>query len=124
MLSLKSVLLFSEDPKGLSSFYGKVLGKKPDMEFEGYNGYSAGGLWLVIGPHDKVKGASANPERIMLNFETTDVAGEFDRIKGLGARVVAEPYGMGEGESAERIATFADPDGNFFQLMTPMPEGG
>jgi predicted enzyme related to lactoylglutathione lyase len=62
------------------------------------------------------------PGRIILNFETLDVQGEFDRIKGLGAAVQQEPYQPG-GESAPQmwIATFKDPDGNFFQLASPMP---
>ena len=42
---------------------------------------------------------------------------EFDRIKKLGAEVISEPYKMGEGNFW--IATLADPDGNYFQLMTP-----
>jgi hypothetical protein len=40
--------------------------------------------------------------------------------------VIAEPYQMG-GESDEltaSIATFADPDDNYFQLLSPMPEQG
>ena len=41
---------------------------------------------------------------------------EFERIKGVGAAVIAAPYQIGEGW----IATLADPDGNYFQLMTPM----
>jgi len=53
---------------------------------------------------------------VMLNFETAQVQQEFDRIKALGAAVVAAPYKMGEGW----IATLADSDGNYFQLMTPM----
>jgi predicted enzyme related to lactoylglutathione lyase len=37
--------------------------------------------------------------------------------------VVQEPYTPGEGEDG-LIATFSDPDGNYFQLMSPMsPEG-
>lgn len=56
----------------------------------------------------------------MLNFDTDDVKGEFDRIKKLGVAVIAEPYQM-EGFDMW-IATFADPDGNFFQLMTPWEE--
>jgi predicted enzyme related to lactoylglutathione lyase len=54
----------------------------------------------------------------MLNFETPQVVEEFERIKAIGATVIKEPYGMGEGEGS--IATLADPDGNFFQLMNPM----
>ena len=43
---------------------------------------------------------------------------EFERIKGLGTKVVAEPYRMDENQEG-LIATFADPDGNYFQLMSP-----
>ena len=40
-----------------------------------------------------------------------------------GATVVQEPYSPGE-EMDGLIATFTDPDGNYFQLMSPMgPEG-
>ena len=65
-----------------------------------------------------MKGKSKNRERIMLNFETHDVPGEFERIKNAGAIVIAEPYQMGDDPDGW-IARVADPDGNFFQLMTP-----
>jgi predicted enzyme related to lactoylglutathione lyase len=48
------------------------------------------------------------------------VKGEFDRIKGLGAAVQQEPYQPGGAEEMW-IATFEDPDGNYFQLASPMP---
>ena len=54
----------------------------------------------------------------MFNFETRDVKGEFERIKKLGAAVVAEPYHPGE-DPKGTIATFSDPDNNYFQLVTP-----
>ena len=44
---------------------------------------------------------------------------EFERIKKLGAAVVAEPYPPAE-DPKMMIATFADPDNNYFQLVTPM----
>jgi predicted enzyme related to lactoylglutathione lyase len=52
----------------------------------------------------------------MFNFETTSVKEEFERMKAAGAKVIREPYEMGGG----MIATLADPDGNYFQLVTPM----
>lgn len=116
-LNFNSVLLFSEDPEKLSNFYGKVLQKEPDMADGGYFGYMAGSTFLTLGSHDKVKGKNSHPERFMINFESEDVVGEFERIKELGAKVVAEPYQM-EGMDGW-IATFEDPDGNFFQLMPP-----
>ena len=57
----------------------------------------------------------------MFNFETDDVKKEFERIKEIGAHVIKEPYSMDENDDQSQIATFADPDGNYFQLMTPMP---
>jgi predicted enzyme related to lactoylglutathione lyase len=117
MLDLSSILVFSEGPKKLAEFYEKVLQKAADFEDEGYYGFSAGSTFLMLGPHQKVKGRSPNPERLIFNFETDDVKGEFARIRDLGAEVVAEPYQM-EGSNGW-IATFADPDGNYFQLMTP-----
>jgi predicted enzyme related to lactoylglutathione lyase len=62
-----------------------------------------------------VKGDTNEPQRIILNFETADVRGEFERIRGLGAEVVKEPYEMG----GATITPFGDPGGNSFQLMSP-----
>jgi len=46
--------------------------------------------------HSEVHGPNKNPQRILFNFETSDVKGEFERMKGLGAQVIAEPYSMGD----------------------------
>ena len=118
MLNLNSVMIGSSDPKTLAAFYEKVLEKKPDMVEGDWYGYSVGACYLSIGAHSKVTGLAKNPERIMFNFETKDVVGEFNRIKALGATVIAEPYSMEEGKEPG-IATLADPDGNYFQLMMP-----
>ncbi len=118
MLELNSILVFSENPKALSDFYKKVFQKEPDWKENEYTGFAAGKGFITIGPHEKVHGKNPNPERFMFNLETEDVKGEFERIKGLGASVIAKPYKPGEVEDMW-IATFADPDGNYFQLMTP-----
>lgn len=117
MLNLNSILIGSEHPEKLREFYQKILGKKPDMDQGGYFGFLAGNTFLSFGPHDKVKGKSKNPERMIFNFETKEVKREFKRMKQLGARVVAAPYQM-DGMSGW-IATLADPDGNYFQLLPP-----
>ncbi len=120
MLNFNSVLLSSARPKKLIEFYAKVLKKKSaSWGDDDWGGFEVGNGWLTIGPHDKVKGKAKEPERLLLNFETTDVEGEFERIKKAGAKVIAEPYHPGEVEKMS-IATFADPDGNYFQLMSPM----
>jgi predicted enzyme related to lactoylglutathione lyase len=119
MLNLNSIMIGTEDAKTLAAFYEKVLGKKPDMEEGGWYGFSVGSCFLSIGTHSKVKGQAKNPERIILNFETTEIKEEFERIKALGATVIAEPYEVGNDDFTGLIATFADPDGNYFQLMPP-----
>ena len=75
--------------------------------------------WLTIGPHDQVKGKNTQPGRVIWNIETPDVPGDFERFKAAGATVIREPYHPGE-ETEMWIATFADPDDNYFQLGSPM----
>jgi predicted enzyme related to lactoylglutathione lyase len=118
MLNLNSVMIGTMQPKVLATFYEKVVGKPPDMvEAEsGTFGWQVGSSYLVVLEHSAMDGATKDPGRVILNFETTQVQEEFDRIKAFGAAVVTAPYKMGEG----LIATLADPDGNFFQLITPM----
>ena len=74
---------------------------------------------MTVGPHDEVKGKNAQPGRVIWNIETADVQAEFERLKAAGATVIREPYHPGEAEEMS-IATFADPDDNYFQLMSPM----
>ena len=119
MLNLNSLLLFSEAPKKLVDFYRQVLAREPKWQEDEYSGFEFETCTLVIGPHSKVHGPNRNPERIMFNFETNDVKGEFERMKRLGAKVIAEPYTMGD-DQGHLIATLADPDGNYFQLISPM----
>ena len=122
MLNLNTVMVGSEDPKGLTDFYTKVLGE-PGWSDEAFTGWQAGSAWLMIGGHSEVKGRSDTPGRIIVNFETPDVKGEFDRIQGLGATVKQEPYQPGAAPDGGEfwLATFEDPDGNYFQLASPMP---
>lgn len=119
MLKFNSLLIFSETPDQLAEFYQKIFNSEPIWKGEGYTTWQVGEGYITVGPHDKVKGTNQHPERIMFNFETEELQKEFERIKGLGAKVIKEPYAM-EGED-DQIATFADPENNIFQLMSPMP---
>ena len=120
MLNLNSIMINSEDPTALAAFYTKVLGE-PGWSDGGYTGWMAGAGMLMIGPHSEVKGSNEMPGRILFNFETTDVPGEFARIKGIGATVVQEPYHPSDTSDDIWLATLADPDGNYFQFASPMP---
>ena len=124
MLNLNSLMIGSNQPNVLADFYKKVFGKPADMnesaEGEEWYGWQVGSTFFGIGKHSEVKGSSKEPARIMMNLETMDVKKEFERIKDFGATVIKEPYEM----QNTWIATFADPDGNYFQLMTPWGGGG
>ena len=118
MLNLSSVMIGSVQPKSLADFYQKVFGKAADWADDTWYGWQVGDTHFMIGEHSEIKGKAIEPQRVILNFETSEVIEEFARIKGLGASVVKEPYEM----EGAWIATFADPDGNFFQLMSPWEE--
>jgi predicted enzyme related to lactoylglutathione lyase len=75
----------------------------------------------MVGAHSEVKGQNEMPGRIIVNFETPDVKGEFTRLSTSGMSEVAEPYQPGEGAGDMWLATLADPDGNLIQLVSPMP---
>ena len=117
-MNLNSILIGSEHPKALVDYYTELFGK-PGWEGGEFTGWPIGGGFLVVGPHNEVKGKNPDPGRILWNIETPDVKAEFDRLKAAGATVIQEPYHPGE-EPKGWIATFADPDGNYFQLMSPM----
>ncbi len=104
--------------KKMSEFYEKVIGRPADMVDGEWHGWQVESGFLTIGEHSEVKGQAKEPQRIILNFETKDVKEEFERIVKTGATVIKEPYEM----SGMWIATLADPDGNYFQLMTPWEE--
>ena len=122
-MNFNSILIGSEEPARLAAYYTKLLGE-PTWNDGGYTTWMIGAGAVSIGPHSEVHGTNAEPGRLIWNIETSDVQAEFDRMTAAGATVVREPYGFEDAPGA-LIATLSDPDGNYFQLMTPMefPEG-
>jgi len=123
-MNLNSILIGSEDPARLASYYRKLFGE-PGWDEGGYTGWRLGNGWVTVSQHDQVTGRNAHPGRLVWNIESADVQADFARLKAAGATVVKEPYSMASenetGEASEAwIATFSDPDDNYFQLMSPM----
>jgi predicted enzyme related to lactoylglutathione lyase len=114
-LNFNSIMIGTSQPKVLAAFYEKVFGRPADMVEGDWYMWQAGSASISVGEHSEVKGQAKEPARIMLNLETKQVKEEFERIKKTGATIIKEPYEMGGGW----IATLADPDGNYVQLMTP-----
>ena len=117
-MNFNSILIGSEDPARLAGYYEKLFGK-PTWDDGGYTTWLLGGGAVSVGPHSEVHGRNPQPGRLIWNIETNDVQGDFERFKAAGATVIREPYGFEEAPGA-LIATFADPDDNYFQLTTPM----
>ena len=118
-MNLNGILIGSDNPKRLADYYRKLFGE-PAFEFEEYTGWMFGQAGVTVGPHSEVHGRNGEPGRLIWNLETPDVKAEFDRFKAAGAIVVVEPYTMDGAPEDSFIATFEDPDGNYFQIATPM----
>jgi predicted enzyme related to lactoylglutathione lyase len=117
-MNFNSILNGSEDPKRLADYYSMLFGK-PGWDDGGYTSWQIGSGGISVGPHSEVHGKNTAPGRIIWNIESDDVKGDFDRFKAAGATVIREPYSFEEAPDAW-IATFADPDDNYFQLVSPM----
>lgn len=121
---LESVNLFSPNAKKLAAFYTKKVGLKASMEAEigkgdnlyGFEWKGRSGLYII--DHSKVKGKTKGPERFIFNLEVDDIEKEVARLDKAGVKKVQDTYHM---EGYGWIATFADVDGNYFQLVQIKP---
>ena len=121
-MDFSSILIGSDDPKRLADYYTKLLGK-PVWDEDGFTSWQIGTGGITVGKHDEVHGRNAQPGRLIWNIASNDVKGDYDRFKAAGAIVIREPYQMGDAMPEVWIATFADTDDNYFQLISPfMPE--
>lgn len=120
-MKLTAIMLGSENAKALGEFYQKLFGKA-GWNQDDWFGFDIGGNNLIIGPHSEVKGKNDSPGRNMFVLETVDVKSDFDKLKEAGAAVVAEPYQPSMDDNGGWLATLSDPDGNYFQLATPMKQ--
>ncbi|MBI2031994.1 MAG: VOC family protein [Candidatus Levybacteria bacterium] len=121
ILGLETILIGSPDAKKLGKFYKDTLKLKviEEMEFGENNEYGIGfdlknNVSLYIIDHSKVKGKSVSPDRVMFNLEVDDIEKELKRLKKEKVKIVADIYHV---ENYGLIATLADPDGNYFQLV-------
>lgn len=126
MFKLTSLIISSSNSEELTTFYEEVFQKPIDPMM----GWQVGNISIIVMDHSEIHGKNQEGPRMMFNLETEDVPSEFNRIKNIaGASVIKEPYQMTmEGEIVPKedeqddgfwIATLADTDGNYFQLMSP-----
>jgi predicted enzyme related to lactoylglutathione lyase len=119
-VNLNNILMGTDNAPRLVEYYTKLLGA-PLMSEGGYTSWAIGKGGLTVGQHSEVHGKNDQPGRLIWNIESDDVPGDFARMRDAGAMVIREPYTMEgmEGMDGTWIATLTDPDGNYFQLITP-----
>ena len=118
MVKFVSLHINSDQPKQLGRFYEGVLGLMPAWSSDDATGFIMGDFRLEIGSHSQVSGQNDTPARHFFDLMVEDVYAEFERIVGLGGTVVQEPYEFSDEELKMVIATLADLDGNYFQLVS------
>jgi predicted enzyme related to lactoylglutathione lyase len=121
-MNLNNIMIGTDDASRLVEYYTKLFGS-PGFEDGGFAGWQIGEGFLTVGHHSEVSGKNASPGRLLLNIESDDVKADFERMKAAGAIVVKEPYREDGWPENSFVATLADPDDNYFQLVTPMGPG-
>jgi len=118
---IESILLGSQNAQKLADFYEKIVGLKLTNEFEmgendekGFEFAIKDSTGFYIMDHSEVKGKNKNPAQMIINFEVDDIEMEVARLKKAKVKVQQDIYHL---EGYGHIATFVDPDGNFFQFV-------
>lgn len=93
-------------------FYVETLGLVPRSDRPGFVNFDFGHSRLTIATHDRVSGTATDPARVMLNLRTADIEATVARCDS--SRVIRWPEREKWGG---RVATVADPDGNFVQFL-------
>ncbi|GAA2743092.1 MULTISPECIES: VOC family protein [Kitasatospora] len=106
---LSSMLLGTTKPEELREWYRKALAP----EYQGEGPIDLGGFLLVIEKRDDVEAKNNEPGRMIINFHVDDFDAVEAQLKAAGVEwllpVADRPSG--------RFGTFADPDGNYLQII-------
>lgn len=117
MINLVSLYLCTDRPQELAAFYQQVLQQDPAFSSDEIVLFMLGEVRLEIMKHSEVSGPNRQPQRSFFDLGVKDARAEFRRIVGLGAAVIQEPYDFADDQVSLTLATLADIDGNYFQLV-------
>jgi predicted enzyme related to lactoylglutathione lyase len=127
-LSVAALTIDCADPAALADFWGKALGRPVspgaiagDTAVDVTDPESGPRMILHTPPTPRT---AKNSVHLVLITDQYDE--EIERLTGLGARPLNEiklpPAALPPGVAAVRQTTFADPEGNEFDLVTWQPE--
>ena len=108
-LNLGSILLGSDNVDEMKTWYRRAF----DVQENAMGAFELGAVQLFVETHSEISGRAKDPARCIINLDVDDARGLTDHLKDLGAvfvrKLEQEPFGL--------IATVADPDGNYLQVI-------
>jgi predicted enzyme related to lactoylglutathione lyase len=105
--------LTSENPDRLRAFYRDTIGLVPNPDVGDAMAVMPG-VNIAIDGHSDTHGMAREPQRVLIDFFVEDVAAEEARLKSKGVQFIRE---QGVEWWGGVISTFADPDGNYCQII-------
>ena len=97
------------------TFYEQLFQKKPYVQNEQLVGFDvAGGLFAAFSEKTETR-RTVRGDNIVPYIRVRDVAGEFERVRQLGVRLI-DPSIVQDGPL--RLFRFADPDGNVIEYFS------
>jgi catechol 2,3-dioxygenase-like lactoylglutathione lyase family enzyme len=113
---LAGVLIWTEPERfaPMARFYRDGLGLVPRSDKADFINFDWNGVRLSISVHDRVRGESRDPFRIMINLAVDDLAAMHARLAATGVIFTRPPEREDWGG---QVATLLDPDGNLVQLF-------
>lgn len=108
----------SAQPERLADFYRTTVGLQPE-EGMGPSAFRVGGAVFIIDGHSDVTAGTREPQRVLIDFMVDDIAAEQARLESAGVKFLRN---KGREAWGGVISTFADPDGNYCQLIEYKPE--
>ena len=123
-MSFSSIRIITDDVDRLTAFYERVIEREAERPAPGFAQFTGAGATLAIASTATVAmlgGAmsSGANRSVFVEFEVTDVDGQFERLQSEPTDVVLAPTTMPWGN---RSALVRDPDGNVVNLFSrPTP---
>src|SRR5580765_3669087 len=109
---LRTVIYHVDDLDDAKSWYKNITGTDPYFDEPFYVGFNINGYELGLDPDLSI--APNGPGGTVAYWGVADIAAEFARVIKAGAKEIEAPKEVGEGI---KVATLADPWGNFIGLI-------
>lgn len=115
--SICGVILAARDPERLARFYAEAL--ELDFEREDHGGLDThfgvdlGSVHFGIHPPQNLDREAPGNGAAVIAFAVDSLAAAIARLDGLGARQLRAPHDEGFGP----VASYADPEGNAFEIV-------